>query len=244
MKSISKINLTKRADFDYKDFKIDGRELQIYYKSYSLAFYDKVAEIINSSKGKYAKYMPSLQQSLFDEYKAKRTKEVFRYEARFTRAKLKTLFKKEINFDKEITFINLFSQTLSQQILQYYWKKYIIDESYSIGLFDKRFDKAFQKIKEATKCRIPLQKHLSILCYSILEDAYGAIGTRELIEKAYHSRTLSRFKDKVIKKIFPENIDRDNDINYITKALEEFTPISINDIGLNEFDNVNKSKVI
>jgi hypothetical protein len=244
LKDLSKIDLTKRLKLNYRHFQNDGQALYLDSDSYQIVFYDKIADINQTKRHKIDKDPTPQQESLFEVYKKqKNPKEILRYEIRIAKkAKLKSLLK-EIGFDKELTFQNLFNRDLSRQILQYYWKKFIEDESYMLILLDDKPDRVFQKINENAKCRISLEKNLALTASSILINKFGMQGAREIIETKYHTRTWARFRDNTLKKNLPKASNSVSYIKYITEALDKFEPVSLSDIGLNEFDNVKESKV-
>jgi hypothetical protein len=103
---------------------------------------------------------------------------------------------------------------------------------------NRRFDELFIAINKATKSRISLEKNLLLTAIGLMIDEYGEKGARKTIERVFCSRTWTRFRDKNLKTNFNHTIEANNDIKYISEALERFEPISIKDIGLNGLDNV------
>ncbi|HSQ98128.1 MAG TPA: hypothetical protein VLL98_05450 [Rickettsiales bacterium] len=131
---LSKLNTNKRLDVAQTKYKNEGQSITYHSSSFELTFYDKVKDLEQSkSFGEKRsmevdnQYCPDLFH--YTNYKEKveeKHLEVLRFEGRFSRTKLKSLFKK-LNINANLTFKELFNKDIARKILLYYWSEIIED---------------------------------------------------------------------------------------------------------------------
>lgn len=113
----------KRKSFDNTDFRYsnDGQSLQMYSKAHSFVIYDKMADLQKAERRAIDKDCNKFQRSLFDELP--KEKEIVRFEARLSDYRKMKKVLGDLEFTEETKFNRVFSEKLSQKVLNYYWKK-------------------------------------------------------------------------------------------------------------------------
>jgi hypothetical protein len=131
---ITKINLRKSFDFTRSKYTNDGQSLCAHTSSHELVIYDKIADLKKLKKRAIDRDQTKYQMSLFNKIKkSQELIEILRFEIRLTRKqKLKSILKK-VGFEKDITFQNLFSTSLSKLVVTLYWEDIV--KSNNLGLF-------------------------------------------------------------------------------------------------------------
>ena len=123
---LNKINLNKRFDMTRARYMNDGQSLYAYTVSHSLVIYDKIADLIRDKKRAIDKEQPPQQLALFTELtKKEQPREILRFEARLSqKQKMNALFK-ELGFNPNPTFEDVFSTAKSKAVVNYYWNKMV-----------------------------------------------------------------------------------------------------------------------
>jgi hypothetical protein len=123
---LNKINLNKRFDMTRARYMNDGQSLYAYTIAHSLVIYDKVADLIRDKKRAMDKEQPPQQLALFEQLtKPKEAREILRFETRLSqKQKMNSLFK-ELGFNENPTFQEVFSAAKSKAVLNYYWSKMV-----------------------------------------------------------------------------------------------------------------------
>lgn len=123
---LNKINLNKRFDMTRARYMNDGQSLYAYTIAHSLVIYDKVADLMRDKKRAMDKEQPPQQLALFEQLtKPKEVREILRFEARLSqKQKMNSLFK-ELGFNENPTFQEIFSAAKSKAVLNYYWNKMV-----------------------------------------------------------------------------------------------------------------------
>ncbi len=119
---IKEANIPLALDVNQTDYRNDGHSYKWHSNSYEVAFYDKIKdlEMAKKSDKRAIEKDNSLQLNLFDGITERKKLEVLRIEVRLnSRQKMKQLFK-TLKIETDLTFQDLFSQNISQQILLYY----------------------------------------------------------------------------------------------------------------------------
>ncbi len=119
---IKEANIPLALDVNQTDYRNDGHSYKWHSNSYEVAFYDKIKdlEMAKKSDKRAIERDNALQLHLFDGLTERKKLEVLRMEVRLNnRQKMKQLFK-TLKIEKELTFQNLFSSNISQQILLHY----------------------------------------------------------------------------------------------------------------------------
>ena len=119
---IKEANISLALDVNQTDYRNDGHSYKWHSNSYEVAFYDKLKdlEMAKKSNKRAIEKDNALQLKLFERFTERKRLEVLRMEVRLNnRQKIRQLFK-TLNIEKELTFQNLFSQNISQQVLLHY----------------------------------------------------------------------------------------------------------------------------
>lgn len=119
---IKEANIPLALDVNQTDYRNDGHSYKWHSNSYEVAFYDKIRdlEMAKKSDKRAIEKDNALQLNLLDELTERKKLEVLRIEIRLNnRQKMKQLFK-TLKIEKELTFQNLFSSNISQQVLLHY----------------------------------------------------------------------------------------------------------------------------
>lgn len=119
---IKEANIPLALDINQTDYRNDGHSYKWHSNSYEVAFYDKIKdlEMAKKSDKRAIEKDNALQLNLFEKFIEKKRLEVLRMEVRLNnRQKIRQLFK-TLKIEKELTFQNLFSSNISQQVLLHY----------------------------------------------------------------------------------------------------------------------------
>ena len=120
---LSKLNLNSRLDLTKTDYRNDGHAIAYHSNSFEIKIYDKVKDLEQGKKyGEKRNIERSKQQlNLLDLMEGnEKFADVIRIEGRFSRVKLKSIFKK-INIESKLIFQELFNQNLSRQVLLHFF---------------------------------------------------------------------------------------------------------------------------
>lgn len=137
IKHIKQANISLALDVNQTDYRNDGHSYKWHSNSYEVAFYDKLKDLEMSVKSEKRTIEKDndIQLNLFEPFKERKRLEVLRMEVRLNkRQKIGQLFGK-LDIQTELTFKNLFNQTISQQVLLHYLDEV---EGKRLSLFDYR----------------------------------------------------------------------------------------------------------
>ena len=225
IKELSKTNVSKKMDFDYKDFRNSGHSLQFYTNSHSLVVYDKVQDIKKPEKRAMDKDQNSIQLSLFDTLTKKEKKEVLRIEARLAKkVKLNSVLK-NLGYEENPTFKDIFKKEMCQKILQNYWQELIASKN--LFLFDME-SKAIPTFEKVFKNRPKIKPKEAVYLVGLrVLSKEGIRDTRAIIEQYAATRTWYRiakdlsFLDEISDKTYHEWVKQIND------SLDAFVPFQL-----------------
>ena len=120
---IKEANIPLALDVNQTDYRNDGHSYKWHSNSYEVAFYDKIHDLGKAKKQGDKRAIEkdnTIQLNLLDALEQRKRLEVLRMEVRLNnRQKMKQLFK-TLKIETELTFQNLFSSNISQQVLLYY----------------------------------------------------------------------------------------------------------------------------
>lgn len=120
---IKEANIPLALDVNQTDYRNDGHSYKWHSNSYEVAFYDKIHDLGKAKKQGDKRAIEkdnAVQLNIFDIFQKRRQFELLRMEVRLNnRQKMKQLFK-TLKIEKELTFQNLFSSNISQQVLLHY----------------------------------------------------------------------------------------------------------------------------
>jgi len=218
IKELSKTNVSKKMDFDYKDFRNSGHSLQFYTNSHSLVVYDKVQDIKKPGKRAMDKDQNSVQLSFFDTLTKKEKKEVLRIEARLAKkVKLNSVLK-NLGYEENPTFKDIFKKEICQKILQRYWQELIMSKN--LFLFDMESDpeKTLKTLEKVFKNRPKIKPKEAVYLVGLRTlSKEGIRDTRAIIEQYAATRTWYRiakdlpFLDEISDKTYHGWVKQIND---------------------------------
>ncbi|MFA4930281.1 MAG: hypothetical protein WC570_00225 [Patescibacteria group bacterium] len=228
---LAKLNPLPRLEANRERFKNGGQSLHYHANSYEIAIYDKIKELglAKISDKRSIENDNSIQLNLLDELNQPKHRNILRLEIRLNKtSKIKSIFKK-INIRTELSFKQLFSQSISQKILLYYWS--ILTENKAILLLQ---DKSAIETIETIRQNNPKLKNrdlleLSAVILAINSGSYDRL--RNIIDSGPDHSYWYRLKRKIFKLHIPEN-SKYNLLIDIRKRLNEFIPTKITDLKI------------
>jgi len=225
LNSLEKIKLNAQIDLNATDFRNQGEAVRYYAKSHEFVCYDKVADL-NKSKDRATEKEDreyNLQTDIFEAIRNEGTPfEVLRLELRLkSRPKMKKLFEK-LGIENDLTFASLFSQRLSQKLLQNQWKT-IYDELIPVLLQALDTPEQFELIARQQNKYTPTRVlAMTALCAMIREEGHRKVRGR--IKARFSDRTMQRlYKD--IKELDFKVLNRAAPFDHITQSLKDFVPL-------------------
>lgn len=242
IRELDKIDLNEKLDLNRTHFRNGGRALYLYANSFSIVFYDKWADI---TKGRATDKDKTLHQ--LDLFKKRQEllqpNEILRFEVQLIKKqKLKSVLK-EVGFEEELTFKNIFNSSLSQKVINFYWQKIISDSAYVLKLFEGTPERILTRILTNPNKRPDLKDAFTELGISLYIHHHGAKNLRDMVERRYSEKSWFRLKKYIKNDILDNQHPTPFFIEEVSRELEKFTPLRTVDLGINLFDNVNKSKV-
>jgi hypothetical protein len=131
---INKINPEKTFDFTRSKYTNDGQSLYVHATSHQLVIYDKIADLNKGRERAIDKDQTIYQKCLFGEFNnRKELKDIIRFEIRLSHKQKMNKTLKDLGYEKNPTFKDIFSSDISQRIILFYWEKTIKEKS--LGLF-------------------------------------------------------------------------------------------------------------
>jgi glycerophosphoryl diester phosphodiesterase len=188
---LSKLNLNKRLDLTKTDYRNEGQAIAYHSSQFEIKIYDKIKDLQQSKKygekrslEKDNQYQPDLFKH--KDYKAElqsKHLEVLRFEGRFNRRKLKSLFAK-LNIKANLTFQDVFKQEISKAVLMHYLNQ-IIDELYIMQFDLNNIDNLIASIKSQNPKIKPI-KILQLIGFIQTVQSLGNRGARVELELPNH----------------------------------------------------------
>lgn len=232
---IKEANIPLALDVNQTDYRNDGHSYKWHSNSYEVAFYDKIKdlEMAKKSDKRAIEKDNALQLNLFDGNTERKKLEVLRMEVRLNnRQKMKQLFK-TLKIEKELTFQNLFSQNISQQVLLHYLSEM---EKQRPKLLDYRVSNPKALLADLI-INNSKQKPLKILQSFGLKQALATITPREL------RAMFSKYTDRSWYRLFAEAKSiqlpiTKSPFDVIRKNLTSFEPLKLVDFQDKMINNV------
>jgi len=224
---LAKINLTKRLDLNKTSFRNGGQIIYYHSNSYEIVIYNKIKDLEQAkvSEKRSLEKDNIIQLNLLDNLNKKRPFEVLRIEVRLNdRNKIKRLLKR-LNIVLEPTFVNLFNQDISKDILTYFWDEIIKNTRFLSIDTREPFNLLEMIIKHNPN--IKNSKALKLLASIIVMQNAGARNFRNLINS---SSKNDRSWYSLMKEIKLLNLPMDSRYNSITKIgklIRSFTPLKL-----------------
>jgi hypothetical protein len=233
---IAKINLHKKFDLT-KTVWTTGQSLQIYSTSYSLVFYDKIAENNQSKKKSIDRDKTPQQYSLLSGMKKRSpSAEILRFEVRICNKKKLNSLMKNLGFPENPTFKDIFKENISQKILKFYWATIVKNETLFIFELLEKPENLLGEMLENDR-KIKLKEMMYLLALNILCKRDGGIrGLRKIIEKYFSTKTWYSITKgiKRLNKIRENNPVVHNWVLQVDETIEKFEPFRVNMNSIND----------
>lgn len=225
LNALEKIKLNRQMDLNATDFRNQGEAVRYYAKSHEFVMYDKVADL-NKSKDRAIEKTDrghNLQMNIFEAVRSEgKPLEVIRLELRLkSRQKMKQVFAR-LGIDNDLTFASLFSQKLSQKLLQHQWDS-IYKKLMPVLMQDLTISDQFELIAKQRPDDTPMR----VLAMTAISTMKRAEGHRKVVGRfkgRYSERTMQRlYKD--IEGLNYQLLNRAAPFDHITQVLCQFTPL-------------------
>lgn len=225
---LGKIKLTQRLDLNQTDYWNNGHLVRYHAKSYSLVFYDKVADLIKSPARAVEKQDRTFnyQMDIFDAVRQQTPLEVLRMEFRMNERQKIEKFLKMLGFEIPITFKYLFNEEVAKAVLLHYWD-FIHKELMPILLQNITPYEQFELIAKQRQELTP-QRILAMVAVSSMIKDKGHRTVQGGFKRLFSTATLDRvYKD--IRKLDYKILNRSQPIEHVHQALKEFKPLKLKD---------------
>lgn len=180
VKTMSKLNVSKRLDAGHTDFRNDGQAVRYHTNTYELTFYDKARDLEQAkiSEKRAIETDSRVQLNLFDTSQLKKM-EILRMECRLnTRKNIRIMLTRcEIPIT-DITFRNLFNKSIARAILMYFWDNFIEPDLGLVLLSERDIKATFTRLKMAGMKEMDVLKSIGAL-YFVKE--HGIRGFRAML---------------------------------------------------------------
>jgi hypothetical protein len=229
LKEIQKANINLRLDFNQTDFR-NGHSVKFRVSSFEVTFYDKVRDLEKTkiSEKRAIEKDSVVQMGLFEEIKEIRKiipLEILRMEVRLNQPQKIRQVLREIGFEVELTFQNLFKKEIAQKMLLYHLNQ--IESAYPKVLYfnpksAKDFIAQFTIDNPKTKLK---DSFTAFGFYKALEE----IPTREIrgLVKNYPKWAWYRFFNEINRFDYPKTALPI--FGPIRNSIEEFRPFKLLD---------------
>lgn len=201
IKTLSKLDVSKKLDINNRHFQNEGHALYFDCGSYQLVFYDKLQDITKNKRQAVDKDKTQQQLDLFEyitEHKI--PLEVLRFEIRLTKKVLLNSLFSKLGLPINPTFKQVFSQEVSQKVINYYWS--ILKENNSFLLKFGNSD-SFKQVVDYQKSAGKKLNAIETLGVAQILDyskAYGLRNLKNMVTSLYSQRTwyrLGKYFDKI-----------------------------------------------
>lgn len=230
---IKEANINLSLDVNQTDYRNDGHSFKWHSNSYEVAFYDKIKdlEMARKSEKRAIENDNALQLNLFDSFQERKRIEVLRIEVRLNkRQKIGQLFR-TLGIKSDLTYKNLFSQSVSQQVLLHYLDEL---ESKRLPLFDYKPNSPKTLLADLIIKNPNFGLKRTLQLYG-LKQVFDTMTPRELrtMFNGYSQRSWYRLisdakKVNLPTSVSPLGIIRDNLTNFIPLKLVDFQGIMLN----------------
>ena len=224
IKELNKVNMRKNIDMTKARYMNGGESLCAHTTTHEMVIYDKVSDLKKWTKRAIDKDQTAYQMNLFEPIQKAKT-EILRIEIRLSDTNKMNRVLVELWYNKNPHFFEVFNTTMSQEVLLYYWKKYITD--WSLGTHSTLTTP--HEVLTAClskKCKLKEAIYLTGLVL-LSRDGDGVRDLRTIITKNAHERTWYRTVSD-LKKMETILADIQYPRSWVTqleKALKAYAPI-------------------
>ena len=226
IKELSKIDTSKRFDYDVKNFRNYGETLQFYTNSHSFVIYDKINDLNEPQKRATDKDQTVQQLSIYDFIQGNNKRlEVLRLEIRLSKKIKMNEILEQLGYKINPTFKDIYSKDLCQNIMTLYWREFFGQNNFIFSTNNNP-----QAILQLIMMKFPETKMTTALkmvgLYMLVKDDDGIRGLRQIVDSykpksnwAVFKRDLKLFEDEIFKK---STLNFVKDINQQLTKFESF----------------------
>ncbi len=223
---LNKINLSKRFDMAKARYINDGQSLYAYTTAHSLVIYDKIADLNKGKKKSMDKEQNSYQMNLFESLNNK--VEILRIEARLSQKQKLNSFFKQLGYNTNPTFKDVFSEEKSRKVLMWYWEKLFESQSSTLFAFSVTNK---DLLKQILLARPNLKGRQAIYLAGLgllAKDGNGLRELRSILSKRNNDRTWYRILDD-LKEITAElgKLKPREWCEQIKKQINHYSPLTL-----------------
>jgi len=225
LKEIYKVNVNKLLDTNQTDFRNEGHAVKFHSNDYELIFYDKLKDLEQAKKSEKRAVEKDnyVQLSLFDNLEMKKPFEVLRMEVRLgSRNKIKDMLKRSSNESESLTFVKLFSQKLSKDILIYTISKIESDYPKILTVNTKTNAELFTQLM-INNPKLKYKNLLAVVGAKVLLEEQGTRGFRTISEK-FGKTNWYRFNQEMKELVVSNAV---NPFDSFVQELDKFETIKL-----------------
>lgn len=201
---LKKIGLSKRFDFDEKNFRNTGEVLQFYTRSHSFAIYDKINDLSKPKNRAIDKEQTKQQLSIFDYIKENRLHfELLRFEIRLSVKQKMNAILIKLNYPANPKFKDIFKKELCKKIVNLYWNDFFSENLFLFNTINNPQDVLQLVLLKYPKAKI-LNAIKAVGLFMLCKDEKGISGFRQVVEKSRPKtnwtvvrKNLKMFEDEI-----------------------------------------------
>jgi len=193
---LNKINSFSRLDATEKDYRNQGHMIKWHANSYEICLYDKIKDLQQARiSAKRAVEKDQYSQTAHLDNFLESQVQVLRIEIRLNKVKIKRLFS-ELGINSIFTLRNIFSSSISKQIIMYFWKK-ITGSDNLLCLLQSNIDNRQEYIDslQVSYPKLKPKELMSIMGTSIALQSFGEAGFRATFPQS-QQRSVRRLIDQ------------------------------------------------
>ncbi|MFH1822978.1 MAG: hypothetical protein ABH830_04745 [Patescibacteria group bacterium] len=229
IRELAKIDISKKFDVDFKNYRNNGQALQFYTNSHAIVLYDKINDL-NKAKNRAIDQEQTMQQlSIFKFIKEKQPRlEILRLEIRLSKKVKMNEILEKVGYSPNPLFKDVFKKDLCQKILNLYWTKFFSNNPF-IYSTNNDPQEILQKIFMILPAIKNAMAYKYVGIYMLCKAEGGIRGLRQIIE----SRRIYKVNWELAKKEFEKFEDEifSNSawkfLQDIKRELKEFKPFKI-----------------
>lgn len=236
IKELGKLDVSKKLDLNNRHFQNDGHALYFYAKSYSLVFYDKLKDIkMPKGRAVESEKLPGQLGLLGD---IRKPLEILRFEARLTNKQKLNSVLKNLGFNKNPTFKEIFQLDLARKVLLDFWNLvYTPRTMFVLGSNDKP-ESLFKIILTNSRNlgkKPSAESVLALVGASLFAKEHGIRALRNTVSSSFSDRTWYRLS-KRLEGLSHADIspNRLGFVNEIEGSLRGFKTLKTADLGVLE----------
>lgn len=242
IKELSKMDTSKRFDYDEKNFRNYGEVLQFYTRSHAFVIYDKINDLNKPQKRATDKDQTKQQLSIFNHLQEKNNRlEVLRLEIRLSLKQKMNVVLKQVGWQTNPTFKEIYNKDLCQKIVQYCWQDFFGQNNF---VFNTNSNP--QEILQLVLTRYSKVKIITAIkmvgLYMLSKDDEGIRGFRQIIDN-YKPNTNWAVVKRDLKMLEDEIFTNStwNFVKDIKSQIDSFKSIKLDKNGQIVYNEINNN---